>query len=388
MATAKAQGQFTIVDYNDAITLSGYLSCDSSKNQRYSTDSNSYNPNWKQSPVTIVPNLYKAGSTDELFGNTTTRKQIKSVKWYADNSEIKATTGVYSFTSLSGGFAGSLNYKLVIEDNIIDKNSAGIDIRCDIVYQDPASKLDMLYSCPISFSLVRDGGGLVAIEVTTPDGEVFKNDDVKELRVISRLWRGSEVDESSVNYKFAYNDDDVISSESSGYDGTFGTGWHKISSGTNYTVNGNTLTVKPSAVDGMVTIRCAIIDTDFAQEKDYVSYIDAVTIVDRSDRLEVVITSTNGNIFKNEQGTIVLTANAYRGEAEPLNKNDSGTSSSNICGYSWSQYDENGTLTNKYINETAGNQYGKTLTVTPAMVSSKSTFWCEVTYPKATQGNS
>jgi hypothetical protein len=66
---AIAQGQFTIVDYNDAITLSGYLASSVRKNQRYMKDSGTYLPDWSASssnPI-ITPYLFRAGSDEDLM---------------------------------------------------------------------------------------------------------------------------------------------------------------------------------------------------------------------------------------------------------------------------------------------------------------------------------
>jgi hypothetical protein len=365
---AFAQGQFTIVDYNDAITLSGYLTSSESKTQRFLTDSASYLPNWADKKPTITPTLYKAGSSDDILLSSINR--IKSITWYANNVEIGENDN-YTFITKTGGYNGAtLNYQLKIKNNILTSNDTGLEIRCDIVYNDSASELDITQPLSISYSLVRDGGGLVAIEVTTPDGEVFKNNTIQSLQIVSKLWRGSEVDTTDVQYKWAYNDNDVTTTSSTGYDATFGTGWHLIANGDNFTINGNTLTVKPGAVPSLLTIKCAIIDMAASPN---VSYIDGVTLVDRSDPIEVMIVSTGGNVFKNGSGTdITLTAKVYQGGVEV---------SADTCDFLWSQYDKNGNQTT--ANTTIHNANTQSITVSANMIDSKSTFWCEVTHPKA-----
>lgn len=44
---SKAQGQFTIIDYNDALTLTGYIGSNLAKTQMYNPDNGSYTPDWK-----------------------------------------------------------------------------------------------------------------------------------------------------------------------------------------------------------------------------------------------------------------------------------------------------------------------------------------------------
>lgn len=366
---AFAQGQFTIVDYNDAITLSGYLSSSAQKTQRYLTDAASYLPDWATNNPTITPNLFKAGGNDDIIAGSTNR--IKSIKWYANNVEIESGDN-YSFVTKGGGYGGAtLNYQLKIKNNVLTSNDTGLEIRCDIVYNDSASELDVTQSLSISYSLVRDGGGLVAIEVTTPDGEVFKNDTIQSLQIVSKLWRGSEVDTTDVQYKWAYNDNTVTTTTSTGYDATFGTGWHLITNGDNFAINGNILTVRPAAVPSLLTIKCAIIDT---AANPNVTYIDGVTLVDRSDPIEVIIVSTGGNVFKNGSGTdIKLTAKVYQGGTvlDP-----------STCDFLWSQYDKDGNQTT--ANATIHNANTQSITVAASMIDGKSTFWCEVTHPKTT----
>lgn len=43
---SKAQGQFTIIDYNDALTLTGYIGSNLAKTQMFNPDNNTYTPNW------------------------------------------------------------------------------------------------------------------------------------------------------------------------------------------------------------------------------------------------------------------------------------------------------------------------------------------------------
>lgn len=370
---AIAQGQFTITDYNDAITLSGYLASSVSKTQRYLTDSDSYLPDWSQasnSPI-ITPVLYRAGSSADLFSSADTVKRIKSIKWFINDVEVTTPGTNYQFETKTGGYnSATLNYQLKIKKNIMSKDSSGLNIRCDIVYNDSASGLDITSSLTLDFSLVRDGGGIVAIEVLTPEGEVFKNNTVQSLPIVSKLWRGSTVDTSNVSYKWAYNDSTVTSSTSPGYDATFGIGWHLISNGDNFTISNNELTVRANAVPSMLTIQCAAIDTE---AKPNVTYIDGVTLVDRSDPIEVIITSTGGNVFKNGTGTnIELVAKVYQGGSEV---------DSNSCSYVWTQYNQHGVQVSG--TKTVTGETTQKVTISPDMIESKATFWCQVTYPKA-----
>ena len=54
---SRAQGQFTIIDYNDALTLTGYIGCNHPKTQMFNPDNNSYTPNWASTNLGLTPSL-------------------------------------------------------------------------------------------------------------------------------------------------------------------------------------------------------------------------------------------------------------------------------------------------------------------------------------------
>ena len=60
---SKAQGQFTIIDYNDALTLTGYIGSNLAKTQMYNPDNDTYNPDWTDTNLVLTPSLYVIGTT-------------------------------------------------------------------------------------------------------------------------------------------------------------------------------------------------------------------------------------------------------------------------------------------------------------------------------------
>ena len=124
---------------------------------------------------------------------------------------------------------------------------------------------------------------------------------------------------------------------------------------------------------------CVVSTIDFSENTPVgaaivLEYIDGVTLVDRSDPIEVIITSTGGNVFKNGTGTdIKLVAKVYQGGTEV---------DTNSCSYEWTQYDQDGLRVSG--SNTVTGEKTQQVTVTPSMVNTKATFWCKVTYPKAT----
>ena len=207
---SKAQGQFTIIDYNDALTLTGYIGSNLAKTQMYNPDNDTYTPDWSDTNLVLTPSLYVIGTTTDQI----TSSNVTSVKWYIGSS----TTAITS----SGNYAlsGTKSHILTIKDNVM-AGLPGIDYRCVITYKDDSTGLSITHPLTISFSRVVNGSGITDLLVATPSGNVFKNSEVATLTATAELWRGSTVDTTNVTYKWAIMDSSVTSSSSSGYDAAF-----------------------------------------------------------------------------------------------------------------------------------------------------------------------
>lgn len=98
-------------------------------------------------------------------------------------------------------------------------------------------------------------------------------------------------------------------------------------------------------------------------------FMDVATFIDNSDPIQVVITSTGGDVFKNGQGSTTLRAVVYQAGAE-IDESGQGT-------YTWTKYDKDGKIDTAW--GTNGSKSGKTLSVSTADVSTKATFMVVVT---------
>lgn len=358
---AQAQGQFTIIDYNDAITLTGYISANNSKTQMFNPDNGSYTPDWSVSPYMILtPSLYVAGtSTDKM---TVASSGVQSVKWYDGATQITANANY--------AFSGTYSHILTIKTNTL-AGLPGKDYKVEIVYNDATTGLDLTYVTSISLSRVVNGSGITDLIVTTPSGNIFKNDEVASLTATAELWRGSTVDTTNVTYKWAMMDSSVASTSSTGYDADFGLGWRKLTNTTNMYqgCTTDTLTIYAGAVDSFATVKCIAIDTDSASATYNGKFTDVASFIDVTDPFSVVITSTGGDVFKNGAGSTTLTAHVYQAGVEI---DTTGTAT-----YTWSKYNSSGTQ----VNFANGNQTktGKTLSIDGSDVDIKATFMVVVT---------
>ena len=81
-----ATGQFTIIDYNDALTLTGFISSNNPKTQVYNPDNGAYSPDWTSTNLVLTPSLYKLGTTSDII----TSSEVQSVQWYSVSSGTEA----------------------------------------------------------------------------------------------------------------------------------------------------------------------------------------------------------------------------------------------------------------------------------------------------------
>lgn len=154
---SKAQGQFTIIDYNDALTLTGYIGSNLAKTQMFNPDNNTYTPSWASTNLVLTPSLYVIGTTADKITST----EVTSVKWYVGSSTTAITsTGSYALS-------GAKSHILTVKGNVM-AGLPGIDYRCVITYKDPSTGLSITHPLTISFSRVVNGGGIVDLHVTTP----------------------------------------------------------------------------------------------------------------------------------------------------------------------------------------------------------------------------
>lgn len=304
---SKAQGQFTIIDYNDALTLTGYIGSNLAKTQMYNPDNGSYTPDWKTKNLVLTPSLYVIGTTADQIATA----NVTSVKWYVGDSNTAISAGT------NYGLSGAKSHILTVKANVMAE-LPGIDYRCVITYKDESTGLSLTHPLTISFSRVVNGSGIVDLLVTTPNGNVFKNEEVASLTAKAELWRGSTVDTTKVSYKWAVMDASVTATSSTGYDADFGIGWRKLSdTADKYTGTAtNTLTVYATAVNSYAVFKCCAQDTDSASASYNTKFFDVATFIDNSDPLQVIVTSTGGDVFKNGQGTTVLTAVCYQAGSE------------------------------------------------------------------------
>ncbi|PFY28495.1 hypothetical protein COL54_34660, partial [Bacillus toyonensis] len=71
-----ASGQITLIDLNDAKSLTGYIGSNQAKVQIFNPNGNTYTPNWATNNMILTPSLFVSGTATDIIG------QAKSITWY------------------------------------------------------------------------------------------------------------------------------------------------------------------------------------------------------------------------------------------------------------------------------------------------------------------
>ena len=355
---------YTISDFNDAISLSGYIGSNLAHTQIYSPDNGSYIPDWSSTNLVLTPQLYVTSTTTDVIATAA----VTSVDWYL-NSE---TAGNKITTSGNYALSGSKNHILTISGNILNGVNQAKFI-CVVSYHDATTNLDLKHKMDVTFTLVKSGSGIADAICIAEQGNIFKNGDVATLTASCDLWRGSTVDTTNVTYKWAIKDPSVDSTSATGYDADFGLGWKKIASDVSNMYTGVTtrlITVYAAAVPNVATFKCVITDTETGANN--AKYHDTITFTDLSDPIQLTIVSSGGDTFVNGQGSTVLTARLFQAGSEI------DTTSPYAYTYKWYKYDSTGTLVTGWGGTNVDYKTGKTLSVGSSDVTVKATFRCDV----------
>lgn len=353
---AIAMGSYSITDFNDAISLSGFIGSNLGKYQIFNPDTGAYSPSWATTNLVLTPELYVTSTTANVIASA----EVQSVKWYQGTSSSPITTGGnYTLT-------GTKSQILTIKANIMS-GTDGVNFTCIITYKDATTGLTITHKENISFTKVSSGGGVACAIATTDLGNVFKNGSINTLTATCLLWRGSTVDETLVTYQWYQQDSSVSVSQGGGI------GWKKLTDAANrYTATTTkTITVYDAAVVGVANFKCIIKDTDSASNSYNQEFIDVVSFTDLSDPIQVTVESTGGDTFVNGLGSSILTARLFQAGSEI---DTAGTKYT----YKWYKYDKSSNLVAGFGGSGINFKTGKTLNVGSNDVEVKATFKIEI----------
>lgn len=366
-----AAGQITVVDVSDAPVLNAFITASRPTTQTYSQSSGNYNPSYASTPQVLTLNLTKAGSTASIVSG------VSSVHWFYVDGQTKLE--ISSKTSTDPQYVSGANNQVLTSKKNIDVSKGGARFEVTGVWRDPLTGLDVNFSADIDLFLVQIGKETQVLNVYAGNGNTFRNNTPASLTVNADLYRGNVVTNDNKQFKFFYQDTSVTGSTVAGYDADGGIGWHLCSS----TTKGQTPNVEPTATttsQGILTVTPAAVLNSQTYKVVCISKggtfngtktTGLCTIVDMSDPYSLMLDSSAGNIFKNNQGATVIKARLYR-NGEELDTAGTGKT------YKWSKYDKNGVMDANFGGTGVAYKSGKSISVNASEVAAKAMYKCEV----------
>ena len=149
MAQILATGQITFIDYNDALSLTGFINSTHPKTQVYSKDGGgTYSANWVSSNNMLTPNLFKqaagAAGIDLVSPTGGNGVGITNAKWtlklFTDSPVVIAAGGS---NASFGSVSSSAPYTLTLNKNCMSEAKPSLECTFSCTYTDPSTALSI-----------------------------------------------------------------------------------------------------------------------------------------------------------------------------------------------------------------------------------------------------
>lgn len=360
MASPIATGSYTIIDYNDAPLLNGWINAFGAINQTYIPDTGEYSPDYTNTPLRLQASLFVSGNSSDLLENPA--GVISNMQWKTVSSSGDVTD-----------ISGAKTREYLVNTNLVNEHSKTYIFACD--YTQPFSLISVPVQISINLTKTVNGTGIADLKISTPDGNIFKNGNAESLNIETQLWLGSKIITGVTASSFKWWEQDP---KGTGGAHGVGNGWKLITSGSEagqykITFTSSTSTSKLEVPKDLVTSSEVYMCTCQNPDDNNVYKATAV-IMDYTDPIIVQIESSGGDKFKNGVGSSILRARLFQAEVEVDTEGTKYT-------YKWYKYDKNGNLVDKGGSSSDGTTpygTGKTLSVTDSDIFEKATFVCDI----------
>jgi hypothetical protein len=349
-------GQLTIVDNNDARSISAVLTASSGTQQVYTSNDSitPYLPSWFTNNLILTPQVSVGGLTagqawaaliNKKFCLTANGTALTTASTSSSFVNDAGTIISAPFTVTHASTGSTTASTFTVKGNLLD--SVGqFTVFFDADYVDVATGLTTHITCQITLNTVKTGTNAVFINLrgTTVIEESTSN--VKNVAAVAAdLIRAGTVDTTNLTYQWFENGGSTqITNQLSGYLTKYGakstssatapTGSQAELGAGLPTTNGgsnanNTIIISETAVTDLGVYKVVVTDTE--EGKSYATYF---TISDLSDPYECLIISSAGDKLQNGQGSTTLSPKVYYGA----------TSVDVLTGwtFTWYFYDRNG----------------------------------------------
>jgi hypothetical protein len=346
-------GQITIVDTNDARSITAFLAANQGAQQVYTKDEATvgYTPSWFSTPIVITPQISVGGLsasqawaalTNKTFALTAGGAALTSASTstsFVNNADGQLTTPFTVSHAANGSTTAST---FTITGNLKD-SVAVFTLFFDADFVDPTTGLVTHITAQITLNTVKTGTNAVFIALRGQTSiEDATGSTKNNIAIAADLVRSGGIDTSGLTYKWyegggATQITTGLPSVATKYGmKTVAAPTAPTGAGSDLNVNiptaagnaQNTLVINESAVVDIGVYRVDITDGD---SKTYTAYF---TIYDVSDPYQTIVSSSSGDKLQNGQGSTQLTPRVYYGATEVTP----------LTGWSfiWTFYDKNG----------------------------------------------
>jgi hypothetical protein len=357
MATLVSTGQFTLIDQNDARSISSLLITNHGNQQvttKQDSEAQTFTPDWASTNLTITPIISIGGLTsDNAWARISDRKfsltRGGTAITNADANPSSAIVNSANVALTTGNVFGVLNTannsisvpSLTLKGNLSSVTRT-FNIYFTCTYTDPDTLLSTVIENSITLSSVVTGTnatyillrGKLAIEESST---ATKN----AIAISADLMRGSVIDTTGLTYKWYDNNGGTqISTSTADYATKYALSTVAAPAvptpvtinGTNIPVSGtgnafNTLSLSEIAVNDIGVFRVDISD-------GVTTYSSTFTVYDISDPYDTQVLSTAGDKLQNGIGSTILTPIVYNGATK--------VSSLDGWSFTWYMYDKSG----------------------------------------------
>jgi hypothetical protein len=232
-----ARGSFTVIDYNDAASITAGITTNKNLTIVCSQDGSRRSEKWGNgdtvggaaSPCVINPLIYQSAVNEPI---DVTAKLI-SMSWRYKTPQAQNWTDIQLERDSLGalttdgekGICTDKRFQILqqAQENLNGRKFALV-IRCDditgitsLIYPGANEAIDFEYnaiyqddmgvqipvSAKISFSILIQGESSTDVTIYTPNGNIFTNaDDSATLSAIMEFWRGGQIDLSDIDFRW------------------------------------------------------------------------------------------------------------------------------------------------------------------------------------------
>lgn len=190
--------------------IRAFVSSNLSTTQIYDKETRTWMPNWAHTNLTLTPSLFISNYGDgDLIGQVadpaTKRPGIKlgSASWNKNGKQI-----IPGMDSCWIGDA-TAKYTLTIKANHIGQHAPYMRYGFQAIWIDSSGN-ETAIAADIQFTQLTNPGAKVIALAYAPDGNIFKNGESKNLTARCDLWRGAQIDNTNVEYRWGVRDDSVF----------------------------------------------------------------------------------------------------------------------------------------------------------------------------------